>query len=64
MPDTRLWSSVNQTCDALESTCSSYTVLIKFTGSKNAFCLGWCTSQSFKVMGSLQKKDMEIEIGD
>ncbi|KAL7075995.1 hypothetical protein ACQ4LE_004499 [Meloidogyne hapla] len=56
MPDAHLWSSVNQTCDALESTCSSYTVvseprcelIIVFRGTKTKeqlFLEGWQSLQ-------------------
>nr|CAD2186804.1 unnamed protein product [Meloidogyne enterolobii] len=69
MPDTRLWSSVNQTCDALESTCSSYTVvsdqrcelIIVFRGTKTKeqlFLEGWQSLQpgvDFDGIGMVNK---------
>uniref|UniRef100_A0A915NFI0 Galectin n=1 Tax=Meloidogyne floridensis TaxID=298350 RepID=A0A915NFI0_9BILA len=55
MPDTHLWSSVNQNCDALEITCSSYTIvsdqrcelIIVFRGTKNQQLIleGWQSLQ-------------------
>ncbi|KAF7632143.1 Lipase_3 domain-containing protein [Meloidogyne graminicola] len=70
MPDTRLWNTpINQSCDALDNTCSSYTVvseprselIIIFRGTKTKeqlFLEGWQSLQpgtDFDGIGKVNK---------